>query len=372
MALAAAHAPREKVELLRERFWLFSFETLKLGSSAETMLLTLCVAWSHWQPSARLLAGARRALVRCDGASAGRWPLRSRSTGRIEQQDSRFAGADERRSRLHAAMVELHGPDAMDFISDASFAGSAALRCYDSFIYPRSAGALAASEKPSRARVIANQIAFHVRELRAHRAEWLRNVDVEAASRESTSKLHDLTIVLDNLRSAHNVGSIFRLAECAGLAEVITTGITPAPPHPALLKTALGTAERVRTRHVPSALDAVVQLQARGVRVCAAETVEGSLSLFSDEHSEDGGRLALALRPPLALVLGNELVGVDARVLRTCDSVIHLPTFGVKNSLNVATCASALVYDIIRRWHCTRRSNMPTDDGITDGKRSSQ
>ncbi|KAG8458594.1 hypothetical protein KFE25_008391 [Diacronema lutheri] len=246
-------------------------------------------------------------------------------------------------------MVELHGADALDFVGDASFAGSAALRCYDSFIHPRSAGALAASDKPSRARVIANQIAYHVRELRAHRAEWLRNTDADVAA--AASPPHDLTLVLDNLRSAHNVGSIFRLAECAGLCEVLTTGITPAPPHPALLKTALGTAQRVPTRHVPSALDAVVQLQARGVHVCCAETADGSFSLFEQSARHSGASAAHALRPPLALVLGNELVGVDARVLALCDSVVHLPTFGSKNSLNVATCASAMVYHILYTWH---------------------
>jgi tRNA G18 (ribose-2'-O)-methylase SpoU len=102
----------------------------------------------------------------------------------------------------------------------------------------------------------------------------------------------------------------------------------------------------VRTRHVPSALDAVAQLQAAGVRVCAAETVEGSASLYDESNV----RLQAALGSPLAIVFGNELVGVDARVLARCDAIIHLPTFGAKNSLNVATCATALVYEILRRW----------------------
>lgn len=324
-----------------------------------TLQLALLAHAGHRAPAARRMAGARRFVARCGGADGdgARPPLRSRSSGRIEQQDSRFAGADERRSRLHAALLELHGPDSLDFAADISFAGSAALRCYDSFIFPRSAGALAASEKPSRARVIANQIAYHVRELRAYRAEWLRNTDATAAREPHAGapRPHALSLVLDNLRSAHNVGSIFRLAECAGLAEVLTCGITPAPPHPALLKTALGTAERVRTRHVPSALEAVRQLRGAGVRVLCAETVDGSLSLFAKEHSEEGAKLAAALRPPLALVLGNELVGVDARVLAACDGVVHLPTFGVKNSLNVATAASALVYDVVRRWSVTQQ-----------------
>ncbi|KAJ1625635.1 Alpha/beta knot methyltransferase, partial [Pavlovales sp. CCMP2436] len=149
-----------------------------------------------------------------------------------------------------------------------------------------------------------------------------------------------LTLVLDNMRSAENTGTIFRLAECAGLTEIITCGITPSPPHPALLKTAMGTDQRVRTRHIPSTLDAVAQLQAEGMRVCAAETAGGSASLFklgAENPAKMGGSQLLS--PPLAIILGTGGGGV-----------VHLPTFGQKNSLNVATCASVLVYEILRQW----------------------
>mmetsp|Transcript_6821 Transcript_6821/g.16589 ORF Transcript_6821/g.16589 Transcript_6821/m.16589 type:complete len:323 (-) Transcript_6821:124-1092(-) len=303
------------------------------------------------RPLVRLTA--RRGLVRHASASAdggGEQPeLRTRSTGLVEDQDALFGGSAERRERLHDALVQSHGADSLDFVEDPAFVGSSALRCYDAFIHPRSQGGLLAADKSTRARVIANQIVFHVRELRAYRAEWLRNTDAVIAA--SAPPAHPLTLVLDNMRSAENTGTIFRLAECAGLTEIITCGITPSPPHPALLKTAMGTDQRVRTRHIPSTLDAVAQLQAEGMRVCAAETAGGSASLFklgAENPAKMGGSQLLS--PPLAIILGNELVGVDARVLAKVDGVVHLPTFGQKNSLNVATCASVLVYEILRQW----------------------
>lgn len=277
----------------------------------------------------------------------------TRSTCTVEQQDSRFPGVAERRARLHAALTLAHGADALDFLDDPSFKGSAALRTYNAFVFPRTAGALEASDHPSRARVIADQIAFLAREYRAQRAEWLRNHDAALAARPPPA--HALTLVLDNIRSAENVGNIFRLAECAGLERVVTAGITPAPPHPRLLKTAMGTAELVVHAHAPSALAAVRELRASGVRVCAAETTEGGLSLF-----DGSARATEALRPPLALVLGNEIAGVDARVLDEVDAVVHLPTFGAKNSLNVATAASAAVYELLRRWGALGGANAAT------------
>lgn len=272
-------------------------------------------------------------------------PRQFRSTATPEQQDARFPGSEVRRRALESALVDSHGDDALDFLSDPAFKGSSALRTYNSFVYPRTTGAVAAATKPGRAYVIADQIAFHVRELRASRAAWLVNHDAALASTAGLVT-HPLTLVLDNLRSAENCGNILRLADCARIARVVTTGITPRPPQARLLKTAMGTAEVVAQEHVPSALVAVRALQGSGARVCACETVTGAPSLFDEADS----RLAEALEPPLALVFGNEVAGVDARVLAEVDAVVRLPTFGAKNSLNVACAVSIAVYEVLRRW----------------------
>ncbi|KAH8046191.1 hypothetical protein JL722_13795 [Aureococcus anophagefferens] len=95
----------------------------------------------------------------------------------------------------------------------------------------------------------------------------------------------------------------------------------------------------VDVRREPSTLDAVRALQGRGVAVYALETTRGSVPLYDAD-----------LPAPLALVFGNELVGVHPDVLAACDGVVSLPTFGVKNSLNVASCAAAAVYGVVRRW----------------------
>ncbi|EGB13186.1 hypothetical protein AURANDRAFT_6212, partial [Aureococcus anophagefferens] len=147
----------------------------------------------------------------------------------------------------------------------------------------------------------------------------------------------DLTVILDGLRSGENVGNVIRTCETAG-ARVLCCGTTPAPPTPAVLKAACNAAPFVDVRREPSTLDAVRALQGRGVAVYALETTRGSVPLYDAD-----------LPAPLALVFGNELVGVHPDVLAACDGVVSLPTFGVKNSLNVASCAAAAVYEVVRR-----------------------
>ena len=141
------------------------------------------------------------------------------------------------------------------------------------------------------------------------------------------------------LRSAENVGNIFRAAEAARLEHVFCCGITPVPPHPRLLKTALGAAEHVRHTHAPSTLRLVRKLRSQGVTVWAAETTSRA-QLYT----------ASPMPAPLALVLGNERTGVDTRVLEEADAVVALPMLGVKNSLNVATACSVLLWEALRQW----------------------
>jgi len=145
-------------------------------------------------------------------------------------------------------------------------------------------------------------------------------------------------IVLDNLRSAFNVGSIFRLADAARAAEVIPCGYTAYPPHHKLEQTSLGTTDSVPWRRFDSTADALADLKHRGIRLVAVETARGA-SLYH--------RLDYLF--PVALVLGNEALGVSAAALKTCDAVVEIPVFGYKNSVNVATAAGIVLYDALRQ-----------------------
>ena len=150
---------------------------------------------------------------------------------------------------------------------------------------------------------------------------------------------HPIHLVLDHLRSAFNVGSIFRTADTARLAEVVTCGYTAHPPHPKLDKTALGTLEYVPSRHFDTTVEAVEDLQAAGVQVWALETTSRSVP-----HT------AVVYPQPVALVLGNEALGVERAVLERCDRLIEIPMYGYKNSLNVAAACAVVVFEILRQW----------------------
>jgi tRNA G18 (ribose-2'-O)-methylase SpoU len=148
-----------------------------------------------------------------------------------------------------------------------------------------------------------------------------------------------LYLVLDDLRSAFNVGSIFRTADTARLARVVTCGYTAHPPHPKLDKTALGTLGYVPAAHYGTALEAVADLQRQGVPVWALETTSRSRT-----YSE------VAYPRPLAVVLGNEALGVSRPVLERCDELVEIPVSGYKNSLNVAVACGVVVFEVLRQW----------------------
>ncbi|MEW6749895.1 MAG: TrmH family RNA methyltransferase [Candidatus Latescibacterota bacterium] len=168
----------------------------------------------------------------------------------------------------------------------------------------------------------------------------VRTLDA-ALSPEEYARLpkHPLYLLLDQLRSAFNVGSIYRTADAARLAAVLTCGYTAHPPHPKLAKTALGTQALVATEHFASGAEAVEALHRRGVPVWAVETTSRS-----QRHTE------VVYPQPLALVLGNEALGVSRPVLNRCDALVEIPMYGYKNSLNVASAAAVVVFEVLRQW----------------------
>jgi 23S rRNA (guanosine2251-2'-O)-methyltransferase len=245
-------------------------------------------------------------------------------------------------------------PGAQDLATE-DFKGSSALRAYTSFVNPR------ANRKPNNretheegAARTAVQVGFLMREQRALLSEYLRsapaplirhaaapprrraaalprrragqgaeargrrNVDAAAAELAAREVVpHPLVLVLDNVRSAHNVGSIFRTAETACVREIVTCGITPHPPNEKLDKTALSATHFVPSRHFASTLDALAALRAEGVHVVGMETTSRSVFHTRAEYPQ-----------PTALVLGNELTGIDTQATRPAPprpSPPHLP-----------------------------------------------
>lgn len=145
-----------------------------------------------------------------------------------------------------------------------------------------------------------------------------------------------LCLILDRLRSAHNTGNIFRIAEALG-AEIIACGYTPAPPHPKLAKTAMGTDLTVPCRTMPDAVSAIRMLRNEGYRmILAAEP--GPESVFAWEKNYEF---------PLAVVFGNEALGVSPEALAEVDGLIGLPMLGRKASINVGNAAAAILYAVV-------------------------
>ena len=145
-----------------------------------------------------------------------------------------------------------------------------------------------------------------------------------------------LVIVLDRLRSAHNVGNIFRLAEALG-AEIIGCGATPLPPHPKLERTAMGTDKSVPFRSVPDAADAVRLLRQEGFKtILAAEPGGGT--------EAEAWRRKYQL--PVAVIFGNEALGVHPEALKMVDGLVSLPMGGSKASINVSNAAAAIMYAV--------------------------
>lgn len=146
-------------------------------------------------------------------------------------------------------------------------------------------------------------------------------------------------VVLDNIRSMHNVGSVFRSADAFLVEGICLCGYTPQPPHRDIHKTALGATETIDWIHLPTTLEAIQQLKDKGYKVFALEQAEGSIPL--DQVKAENFF-------PLAIVLGNEVEGVDAEVLKLCDGCIEIPQFGMKHSLNVSVAAGIVLWELVR------------------------
>jgi len=145
-------------------------------------------------------------------------------------------------------------------------------------------------------------------------------------------------VVLDNIRSMHNVGSVFRTADAFLLEGICLCGYTPQPPHRDIHKTALGATESVDWFYTETTMEAVQQLKQNGYKVFAIEQAEGSISLEKFQQANE----------KIAVVFGNEVEGVDSEVLQHCDGCIEIPQLGMKHSLNISVAAGIVLWELVR------------------------
>jgi tRNA G18 (ribose-2'-O)-methylase SpoU len=143
--------------------------------------------------------------------------------------------------------------------------------------------------------------------------------------------------VLDNIRSMHNVGSVFRTSDAFLLEGIYLCGYTPQPPHSHINKTALGATESVDWLHFPTTIEAVKQLKADGYKVWAIEQTEESIMLENFKTAKD---------EKVAVIFGNEVVGIDTDVLELCDGSIEIPQAGTKHSLNISVAAGIVLWKL--------------------------
>lgn len=173
----------------------------------------------------------------------------------------------------------------------------------------------------------------------------MEKLSMDALQRLSVSDFKNreklpLVVVLDNVRSALNVGSIFRTADAFALEQVVLCGITAQPPHREILKTALGSTDSVAWQYFPDTVEAIEQLQKNGYTVLAVEQTTDKIWLQEFQPQLDG---------KYAFVMGNEVEGVDDQALKLCNGVVEIPQFGTKHSLNVAVAAGIVLWEAQRK-----------------------
>ncbi len=148
-----------------------------------------------------------------------------------------------------------------------------------------------------------------------------------------------LVVVLDDVRSALNVGSVFRTADAFALQKIYLCGITAQPPHREIMKTAIGATETVDWAYHISIVELVGELRAQGYEIWAVEQAEGSTSLAD----------YMPTNRPVALIFGNEVNGVNADLMTQVHGALEVPQFGTKHSLNIAVCAGIVIWEVFQK-----------------------
>jgi tRNA G18 (ribose-2'-O)-methylase SpoU len=146
-------------------------------------------------------------------------------------------------------------------------------------------------------------------------------------------------VVLENIRSAYNVGSVFRTADAFLIEEIYITGYSAKPPHKEIRKTALGAEETVTWKHFKTTKEAIEELRVEKYKIYAVEQTENSYKLHAGSFKQN---------EKIAVIFGNEVTGVEQSTIDICDGCIEIPQLGMKHSLNVATAAGVVLWELVR------------------------
>jgi 23S rRNA (guanosine2251-2'-O)-methyltransferase len=149
-----------------------------------------------------------------------------------------------------------------------------------------------------------------------------------------------IVIILDNIRSQNNIGSVFRTADAFRVSQIHLCGITATPPHREIHKTALGATESVSWKYFPSTDDSIRKLKASGFTICAVEQTTDSIPVDQFFPAEKAG---------LGIIFGNEVNGVDEKIIDKADFCIEIPQFGTKHSLNISVAAGIVIWDLYKK-----------------------
>lgn len=170
-----------------------------------------------------------------------------------------------------------------------------------------------------------------------------RKLEMDELNRQSVSEFKNaekrpIVIVLDNVRSLSNVGSVFRTADGFSIEKIILCGITAKPPHREIQKTALGATQSVNWEYYESTIETVKQLRLSGYTIVGVEQVTGSTLLNEFSYGQS----------KIALVFGNEVKGVEQEVLNKCDRFVEIPQTGTKHSLNISVSVGVVLWELVR------------------------
>lgn len=164
-------------------------------------------------------------------------------------------------------------------------------------------------------------------EKKRHTLEELKNIE-----------RHPIYVLLDNVRSVYNVGSIFRTSDAALISKLYLTGYTPHPPRKDIEKTALGAIESVPWEYHKNPIDVIKSLKGKNIKIVALEITDESIPYYEIKPTDF----------PICLIVGNEITGISDDILSVCDLSVEIPQFGIKHSLNVAVAYGIAVFELVK------------------------
>ena len=172
----------------------------------------------------------------------------------------------------------------------------------------------------------------------------MRKLSMEELDRKSMDEFKQsdkfpIIVVLENIRSAYNVGSVFRTSDAFIIQAIYIIGYSAKPPHKEVKKTALGAEETVTWKYFKTSTEAIADLKVNGYHVYAVEQTEGSYKL---------NEISFEPKEKLAVIFGNEVTGVEQSTIHLCDGCIEIPQMGMKHSMNIATAAGVVLWELIR------------------------